>query len=89
MPTGGTVNWEDFITTPAVDYATALNDYRNTVTTNAYTVTLEPDRTYTAAHIVSSEELDAFAHRLYKIIEDHTPIDISEEEFMELIMDDR
>ncbi len=89
MPTGGAVNWEDFITTRMVDYGTALNDYRNTVTTNAYTVTMEPDRTYTAAHIVSSEELDAFAHRLYKIIEDHTPIDISEDEFMELIMDDR
>ena len=89
MPTGGTVNWEDFITTPTIDYATALNDYRNTVTTNTYTYTLDPDRNITVAHMVTSEDLYAFAHRLYKIIEDHTPIDISEEEFMELIMDDR
>ena len=89
MPTGGTVNWEDFIITPAVDYATALNDYRNTVTTNTYTYTIDADRNIAVAHMITSEDLDAFAHRLYKIIEDHTPIDISEEEFMELIMDDR
>ena len=89
MPTGGTVNYDDYLTTANVTdlYGTYQDD------------PLGPLRTYTNAtadmwrisvpQYVSSQDLESFAHRLFKIIEEHTPIDISEDEFMELIMDDR
>ena len=45
--------------------------------------------TINETRLLTQKDLDEFAHRLYKIIEEHTPIDISEDEFMELIMNDR
>ena len=92
MPTGGTVNWDDFITTANVTdlYGTYANVYQEDPLepARAYTNTVAADR-WTVPHLVSSQDLEDFAHRLFKIIEEHTPIDISEDEFMELIMDDR
>ena len=92
MPTGGTVNWDDYITTANLtDLYNAYQQYQldNTLT---HTNTMVNDAvTYdcTSLTFVTTKDLDAFARRLYKIIEEHTPIDISEDEFMELIKDDR
>lgn len=92
MPTGGTVNWEDYITTANLTdlYTTYQNDplgeahtYTNTTLNDAIRYDC------TSISFVTTKDLDEFAHRLYKIIEEHTPIDISEDEFMELIKDDR
>ncbi len=92
MPTGETVNWEDFITTANLTdlYNTyqqgpldQIRTYTNTTLNDAVTYDC------TSTTFVTAKDLDAFAHRLYKIIEEHTPIDISEDEFMELIKNDR
>ena len=36
---------------------------------------------------ITETDLDNFAHKIYKIITEHTNIDISEEEFMRLLDD--
>ena len=92
MPTGGTVNYGDYITTANITdlYGTYQIDPQPLEPARTYTNTVATDRwTLNVPHLVSSQDLEDFAHRLFKIIEEHTPIDISEEEFMELIMDDR
>ena len=92
MPTGETVNCGDFITTANI--RDLYNIYQNDPLGEAHTYTnttlndaIQYDCTNTS--FVTTKDLDKFAHRLYKIIEEHTPIDISEDEFMELIKDDR
>lgn len=91
MPTGGTVNYADYLTTANVTDlygGTYQDDPLGQVYT--YTNAVAADRwKIDVPHLVSSQDLEDFAHRLFKIIEEHTPIDISEDEFMELIMDDR
>lgn len=69
------------------------------VDTNIHNAT-EPLRFYTTNNITAdawtinttrfatTEDLEHFSQKIYKIIEEHTPLDITEEEFMKLIKDD-
>lgn len=41
-----------------------------------------------ASKFITIKDLEYFSHKIYKIIKEHTPIDISEEEFMKIIKDD-
>lgn len=69
--------------------------------TNATTITFDPlHRTYTTDRItiderpwtmtkfITEDDLEKVIHKIYQIIEDHTTLDITEEEFMKLIKDD-
>ena len=40
---------------------------------------------YDAPAYITSNDLDKFAEKVYRIIADHTKIDISEDEFMDII----
>jgi hypothetical protein len=76
--TGGIVDYNTI--TPYTNIVANIPDFANTI---ANTVTFND--LLTIPTYVTTEELDKFAHRIYKIISDHTKIDIEEDEFMALL----
>ena len=70
----------DYNTIPQYNNIVAnIPDFANTIANTAAYDWL------TIPKYVTTEELDEFAHRIYKIINDHTKIDIEEDEFMALL----
>lgn len=65
--------YNNYWTAPQYDWV--VNAETGTITGNINT-----EKDY-----VTSEDLDKFIRRMYKIIEEHTKIDITEEEFIELL----
>ena len=68
--------------------------------TNPETITVPRYRTYTTDRItidetpwtvpkfVTQDDLEKVIHKIYQIIEDHTTLNITEEEFMKIVKDD-
>ena len=78
----------DAVTYAAEDYTTNTNanNYRFYTTNTLNARDWEPMPITT--DYVTQEQLEKFANKLYKIIEEHTHIDITEEEFMDLLLKD-
>jgi len=87
----------DFVTAWTANTTNVTNQNNDYTTTNYWTPLPEIDwtlnaNTGTLAHNadttenhVTFEDLDKFFHRVYKIIEEHTKIDINEDEFIKLL----
>ena len=80
---------------PPFPYENITNQYTWADTTGITNGTTIPNLTLDANTLrfecptfVTSRELDDFVKKIYKIIKDHTYIDISEEEFMDIIKGD-
>lgn len=77
MPTSGTywntATWDNLTatTTTATDY------FPNVLSNSRYD--------FSGPKVITSRDLEDFAHRIYRIITEHTRIDITEEEFMEIL----
>ena len=80
-----TAGWYNTNTTTTTDNRWTLNgtiEATNPLDLN--TVTYGETWTYP----ITQHDLDNFAKRIFKIIEEHTKIDITEEEFMKLMKED-
>lgn len=85
-------NYYDDLTVP-IDYGRRIT--WDTTTTNRIEmpeINIKPNEiTYEykpygfVTEFVTEEMLNEFARKIFKIIEEHTPIDITEEEFMNII----
>lgn len=72
------------------DNLTVPIDYGRLVTWNTTTpeINIKPNEItyeYKPYGFVTEEMLNEFARKIFRIIEEHTPIDITEEEFMDII----
>lgn len=85
-------NYYDNLTAP-IDYVNRIT--WDTITTNTVEtpqININPNGiTYEykpyefVTKFVTEEMLNEFARKIFRIIEEHTPIDITEEEFMDII----
>ena len=77
-----TTNTNHNATTTFNNYWTAAPQYDWVVNADTGTITgtINTEQDY-----VTSEDLDKFIRRMYKIIEEHTKIDITEDEFIKLL----
>ena len=87
----------DYLRAPIThDYLTTENDYIRNYVRNRVDLELADTNRFnyvTTPRIdfdlnVLNEKFEHFSRKIYKIIEEHTPIDITEEEFMKLLKDD-
>lgn len=69
---------------PTWDNLTADTDFRYRPISYMSTVTSNWND---IPKFLTTNDLDEFAHKIYKIITEHTHIDITEDEFMDIIND--
>jgi len=80
-------NYYDAFTVP-IGYENLRTWDAVTTTAKTPTINIKPNEItyeYKPYGFVTEEMLNKFAHKIFKIIEEHTPIDITEEEFMDII----
>ena len=79
--------------TTSTSSAWTATDWRTSITADPITVNGNVPVYYDAPSIemkkiVTNDELEHFSQKIYKIIAEHTRIDISEEEFMTILKED-
>lgn len=79
--TATTYNYDNIVM-PETHLTINADDLRAAVAPNVIGVNTT---LYNAPVYITSNDLDKFAERVYRIIADHTKIDISENEFMDII----
>lgn len=84
-------NYYDAFTVP-IGYENRITWDAATTTAQTPTINIRPNEiTYDykpyefVTKFVTEEMLNEFARKIFRIIEEHTPIDITEEEFMDII----
>ena len=90
MPLTHSLTYLDSITGTHADYTIDARDYHSNVINDIMRryetrVSTSPE---CYSRIATMDDLDKIISKIYKIIEEHTPIDITEEEFMKIVKDD-
>ena len=90
MPLSNSIAYSDSITGTHADYTIDTRDYHSDVMNDIMRryetrISTSPE---CYSRTVTMNDLDKIISKIYKIIEEHTPINITEEEFMKIVKDD-
>ena len=80
-----TYNTGGFVHNTMLDPQTTTEHHYRTYTTDHITI---DDRPWRIQKFITEDDLEKVIHKIYQIIEDHTTLDITEEEFMKIVKDD-